>query len=342
MKTIDGRWLYYMFVAGYRNVRSHRENLNRINVFPVQDGDTGANMALTLGAVVETVKPERPYKKVISQIAETALLNARGNSGIIFSQFLYGLSAETADLKRISIEYFATSAKKAVKYVYKAVANPVEGTILTIVRTWSDFIYANRHFKDDFGQLLVDSKTTLRRSLAETPAKLEVLARNNVVDAGASAFVLFIEGMIECIQQKGIRRLVKSSASVWVPDDPTDARPVEGHVPQTVRFRYCTEAVIRNCSPPSDLSEILADYGDSVVVAGAAGTTRLHVHTNHPDRLFDRLQPYRDHCQPESRRHAKAKPDHPPTQVEDRLGDRFGMRPVGGTDRPVSDPYAAP
>jgi DegV family protein with EDD domain len=282
-----------MFVAGYRNVRGHREHLNRINVFPVRDGDTGANMALTLGAVVEAVKPELSYKLVLDQIAETALLNARGNSGIIFAQFLYGIRAETADHQRVSIEHFATSVKNAVKYVYKAVADPVEGTILTIVRTWSDFIYTNRHGRGDFGQLFLDSKTTLRQALAETTNKLEVLARNNVVDAGANAFVLFIEGVIECIQQKSIRHLVKSAAGEWIPEEIDDAIPVEGHQPQEVKLRYCTEAIIRNCTPSSDrLSAILKDYGDSVVVAGAGSTTRLHVHTNHPDLLFGKLQAY--------------------------------------------------
>jgi dihydroxyacetone kinase-like predicted kinase len=85
MREIDGRWLYYMFLAGTRKVVANQERLNRINVFPVKDGDTGANMAFTLSAVVESVKPERTYKRMLDRIAETALLNARGNSGIIYS-----------------------------------------------------------------------------------------------------------------------------------------------------------------------------------------------------------------------------------------------------------------
>ncbi len=283
MKSIDGRWLYYMFLAGYRKVHAHRKQLNRINVFPVQDGDTGANMTLTLAAVVDTVRPERPYKQVLDQIAETALLNARGNSGVIFGQFPFGISAETAEISRISIEQFAVSAKKAVRYVYEAIEKPVEGTILTIVRAWSEFLYTNRRRCDDFGQLLVDSNATLRRSLAETPTQLEVLARANVVDAGACAFVFFIEGMIECIRQKTIRHLVKSAADTWLPDELDDAVPAEGHLPQQVRFHYCTEALIRNCSlAPNRLTEILKESGDSVVVAGAASAARVHVHTNHP------------------------------------------------------------
>ena len=97
MREIDGRWLYYMFLAGTRKVVANQERLNRLNVFPVKDGDTGANMAFTLSAVARSVRPERPYKQMLDRIAETALMNARGNSGIIFAQFLFGLSNETAD-----------------------------------------------------------------------------------------------------------------------------------------------------------------------------------------------------------------------------------------------------
>jgi dihydroxyacetone kinase-like predicted kinase len=124
MREIDGRWLYYMFLAGTRKVEENQERLNRINVFPVKDGDTGANMAFTLNAVVESVRPERPYKRMLDQIAETALVNARGNSGIIFSQFLFGVSSETAERSRVSIELFADSVKNAVRYIYRQWQTP--------------------------------------------------------------------------------------------------------------------------------------------------------------------------------------------------------------------------
>jgi hypothetical protein len=293
MKTIDGRWLYYLFLAGSRKVLAHREELNRINVFPVRDGDTGANMAFTLRAVIEAVRPERPYKQVLDRMAEAAVLNARGNSGIIFAQFLHGVSTETAETSRVSIEAFAASVKQAVKHVYRAVADPVEGTLLTIVRAWTDWIYDNRRSRDDFGQLFVDSMATLRRELAETPTKLEILARANVVDAGASAFVLFIEGVIECVRKKNVRHLVASAGSDRLPEPIDDWIPVDGHAPSKITYRYCTEAVLRDCSLlPEQLAEILTDHGDSQVVAGAARATRLHIHTNHPDHLFDTLQAY--------------------------------------------------
>ena len=214
MRNIDGRWLYYMFLAGTRKVVANQERLNRINVFPVKDGDTGANMAITLSAVVDSLRPDRPYKQMLDRIAETALLNARGNSGIIFSQFLFGISTETAELSSISVGPFSASVKKAVQYIYRAVANPVEGTMLTIVSAWADFIDARRHRIDDFGQLFVDSRAILEKTVAETRFQLDVLARANVVDAGASAFACFIDGIVECIRKKDIRHLVKSTAEI--------------------------------------------------------------------------------------------------------------------------------
>ncbi|BBO71941.1 hypothetical protein DSCA_58710 [Desulfosarcina alkanivorans] len=181
IREIDGRWLYYMFLAGTRNVVADRKHLNRINVFPVKDGDTGANMAFTLGAVVASVRPERPYKQMLDRIAETALTNARGNSGMIFAQFLFGVSSETGERASVSIEPFTASVKNAVRYIYQAVADPMEGTLLTIVRAWADFIDAKQHRIDDFGQLFVESKAILEKVLAETPLQLDVLAGANVV-----------------------------------------------------------------------------------------------------------------------------------------------------------------
>ena len=115
-----------MFLAGTRKVVANQERLKQINVFPVQDGDTGANMAFTLSAVVEWIRPERPYKRMLDRIAETALLNARGNSGIIFSQFLFGVSSETAERPSVSIGPFPASIKNAVQYIYNALADPVD------------------------------------------------------------------------------------------------------------------------------------------------------------------------------------------------------------------------
>src|SRR5512137_1722151 len=118
LNEMDGRRLYYTFIAGARKVIEHQIELNRINVFPVNDGDTGTNLASTIRSVIESLHPHRSYKITADRIAEATLLNARGNSGIIFAQFFYGISVEIGDLKSVSLRQFAESIKRSVTYVY--------------------------------------------------------------------------------------------------------------------------------------------------------------------------------------------------------------------------------
>jgi DegV family protein with EDD domain len=285
MERMDGRNLYYTFIAGAKKVIEHQIELNRINVFPVNDGDTGTNLASTIRSVIESLHPDRSYKITADRIAEAILINARGNSGIIFAQFFYGLSTETGDLKSVTLKQFAESIQNSVKYVYEAVANPVEGTMLTVIKEWADYIYKTWHRFTDFNHLLVSSYEILKRSLLETKSKLEILARNNVVDAGAKGFVLFVEGIIEFIRSRNIKELILSkSETVSFPK-------IEEVITEEVTYRYCTEAIIKDSVLDNDsIKTIVKKYGDSVVIAGSEKLRRLHVHTNTPARLFDELR----------------------------------------------------
>ena len=285
MERMDGRNLYYTFIAGAKKVIENQVELNRINVFPVNDGDTGTNLASTIRSVIESIHPDRSYKITADRIAEATLINARGNSGIIFAQFFYGLSTETGDLKSVTLKQFAESIQKSVKYVYEAVANPVEGTMLTVIKEWADYIYHTWHRFSDFNHLLVSSYEILKRSLRETKFKLEILARNNVVDAGAKGFVLFVEGIIEFIRSRNVKELILSKSE-------TASFPkIEEVVAEKVTYRYCTEAIIKDSVLDNNsLKTIVKNYGDSVVIAGSQKLRRLHVHTNTPARLFDELR----------------------------------------------------
>ncbi len=284
---IDGRNLYYMFLAGANKIIENQSNLNKINVFPVPDGDTGTNMASTVRSVIDTLEPEHSYKSMADSIAESTLINARGNSGIIFAQFLYGMSCETGEFHKVSLSHFIESIKSSVKYVYKAVSNPVEGTMLTIIRTWAEFIDANKAKFSDFNQLFLKSKSILEASLAETKTQLEVLRKADVVDAGANAFFIFIQGMIELIKSKNIRSLISYDQSI------ASFEELDEQIPEDVKFRYCTEGILKDISLEHEaLSKILQQHGDSVVVAGAKKTSRIHVHTNNPALLFKELENY--------------------------------------------------
>ncbi len=285
MEIMDGRNLYYTFIAGAKKVIEHQIELNRINVFPVNDGDTGTNLASTIRSVIDSLHPNRSYKITADRIAEATLLNARGNSGIIFAQFFYGLSVEIGDLRSITLRQFAESIQRSVRYVYEAVANPVEGTMLTVIREWAEYISQTWYKFSDFNHLMVSSYEVLSKSLLETKSKLKVLARNNVVDAGAKGFVLFVEGIIEFIHSRNIKELLLSKSE-------TSSFPkIEEVIPEKPDLRYCTEAVIRNSNlDNAALKNILSKYGDSLVIAGSDKIRRLHIHTNTPAELFDELR----------------------------------------------------
>ena len=282
---IDGRRLYYTFVAGANNILANQNYLNKINVFPVNDGDTGSNMATTIQSVIESIHPHKSYKITADRIAETTMTNARGNSGIIFAQFLYGMSKETGERTSLSIPQFAESIKKSIPYMYEAVANPVEGTMLTVIRDWSEFIYKHREIITDFNQLFIRSQDCLAKSLAATKAQLLVLSNANVVDSGANAFVLFIEGIIGLIKSNNLLKLLHTKAETLVlPSN-------NNHIQKEVKFRYCTEGILKNITvDQKSLSQILQNYGDSVVIGGNEKTKHIHVHTNHPADMFQQLK----------------------------------------------------
>jgi len=283
--TLDGRNLYYTFIAGAKKVIENQVELNKINVFPVNDGDTGTNLASTIRLVIESLHPHRSYKITADRIAEATLINARGNSGIIFAQFFYGLSIEIGDFKTISLKQFAESIQGSVRYVYEAVAHPVEGTMLTVIREWANYIYESWNKFTDFNNLLLSSYEILEKSLLETKSKLKILAKNNVVDAGAKGFVLFVKGITEFINSRNVKELILAKATA------PSMLMLEESIPEKVNFRYCTEALIKNCSSDNkSLKETLEEYGDSIVIAGSDKIRRIHVHTNNPADLFDNLR----------------------------------------------------
>jgi uncharacterized protein len=285
LNEMDGRRLYYTFIAGARNVIEHQVELNKINVFPVNDGDTGTNLASTIRAVVDSLHPHRSYKITADRIAETTLVNARGNSGIIFAQFLYGMSCETGNFKTITISQFAESIKNSVRYIYDAVANPVEGTMLTVIKDWANYIYENRFRITDFNEMFISSLKVLNTSLIETKTKLAVLAKANVVDAGARGFVFFVEGITDFILNSNLKELVQVKAETGV------FEKIEESISEKPDFRFCTEALIKNMSINSkELLSTLEKFGNSIVIAGSDRMRRLHVHTDTPAELFNILR----------------------------------------------------
>lgn len=284
---IDGRSLYYAFIAGGNKILQNQAEINKINVFPVKDNDTGTNLASTIRSVMDSINPEKSYKNTIDNIAEAALVGARGNSGVIFAQFLFGISKETESKHCVTVSEFATSVKKSIPYMYEAISNPVEGTMLTVIKEWSDYIFSKQSVIKDFKRILVSSLEVLHQSLVDTTSKLKILEKSKLVDAGAKGFVFFMEGIIDFIKSNNIRKIVSLSnenISLIHSDDTSN---------EDINFRYCTEALLRDLSlNKSDIQKLLIENGDSVVVAGSDSLCRIHVHTNHPAALFNTLKNY--------------------------------------------------
>lgn len=284
---LNGKGLYYSFLAGARNILDGQGELNKINVFPVPDADTGSNMASTLRTIIESISPASSYKQTADAIAAAALVGARGNSGVIFAQFLYGMSNETRDVEEISLQAFAESVKRSVQYMYEAVANPVEGTMLSVIRDWADYIYNNHSYFDDFKKLIASSMDVARESLVSTALRMRQLTHVNVVDAGAKGFVMFLEGILEFIKTGNFRSLrsLLEIDSVVLPANSDDHG--------SLTYRYCTEALIKGESlDKNKLREIVRGFGDSMVIAGSSKTLRLHIHTDDPQKLFEELRSF--------------------------------------------------
>ena len=283
--TLNGTAFSRVLRAGALAVVREQESLNRINVFPVRDADTGANLAATLKAAAARLGSAAPEDvgAAARVAAEGALDGARGNSGAIFAQFLHGLAAAMEKHASVDVPQFAVAARRGAESAYTALADPREGTILTVLRAWAHEL-GRRETGDDFLESMHRALQAAREALANTPRQLEVLARAHVVDAGGQGFVYFLEGIVESL--RGGREVA------WAPSEaaPHGLPPFsDGHDEIDERFRFCSEALVvaRDGEEVSReaLTVAVSGLGESLVVAGGGSRLRVHLHTNEP-QLF--------------------------------------------------------
>ena len=202
IEYIDGIRLYKSIAAGLRRVVSRQEYLNKINVFPVPDGDTGTNMAYTLTSIEEGIQNNAysDIKKMSMAIADSALDGARGNSGAILAQFFVGFADGIKDVKKINTKEFSQAISHAKDYSYDALIKPREGTILSVIRSWSESLESLSEKSNDFSTMLSSGLINAQKALEDTPKQLEVLAKAGVLDAGAQGFVDMLSGIQEFIE----------------------------------------------------------------------------------------------------------------------------------------------
>lgn len=290
---LDGIGLHRALVSGIQNVISRQDYLNKINVFPVPDSDTGTNMAFTLSAVIDGTSSNihSSVGDMLEVVADSALDGARGNSGAILAQFFQGMSDGSEGVKKMTTKEFSTAIQFGAKYAHEALADPKEGTILTVL---SDF---SHHLVDkinegvsDFINLFESGMKIAKESLDNTPNQLSVLKKAGVVDAGAQGFVDMLQGIHRFIKDGNIKEPLQSKPStdniinVDTKDDVTK-----------MTYRYCTECMVKGDNiDRNHLREDLMDFGDSLVIAGTKKKAKIHIHVNEPAKVFKVCESYGD------------------------------------------------
>ena len=281
IQYLDGIRFYRSLNAGIQRVISRQDHLNKINVFPVPDSDTGTNLAYTLTTVIERIDQEvhSGIDRMTAIIADAALDGARGNSGAIFAQFLVGFSEGVGKHAYLSTRRFAKALRVARQYAYDALVEPQEGTVLTVISDWTESISKLSAQITDFKELTAHGLKRAKTALTETPGKLAVLAKAGVVDAGAQGFVDLLEGIQEFIDSGDLSKTV----SIPIPAGETSAENIN----YDTQYQFCTECTIAGDTIDRiALKEALLEHGNSIVLAGTKRKVKVHIHTNQPKTVL--------------------------------------------------------
>ena len=279
IQCIDGKKFRDMFVSGANNLQNNKDLVDKLNVFPVPDGDTGTNMSLTISyAIKELAKVQNDNVTDIGKaLSKGSLMGARGNSGVILSQIIRGIAKSVEGKENLNVIDLANAFKNGSDTAYKAVIKPIEGTILTVVRESGE--YAVSIAKEDmdmieFLELVVEKAN---ESLNKTPELLKALKEAGVVDSGGKGLVLIYEGMLSSLKGNNIE-LVEGGIS-----SDTNVSVEQNISTEDIKYQYCTEFILET-NKVDDLTvrERFMKYGDSLAVVGDEGVIKVHVHTNDP------------------------------------------------------------
>ncbi len=298
MKVIDSTKLKEMFIGGCKNLQLHKAEVDALNVFPVPDGDTGTNMSLTIASAVKEIEnAQGDCSQILIDFSRGALKGARGNSGVILSQIIKGLSRALCDEKTITTKEFASALLSARDVAYSAVTKPKEGTVLTVIRYMAENAQAvaskNSSFLTFFPALIAKGEEILK----QTPEMLPVLKKAGVVDAGGQGLIYVFEGFYKALAGIEIASPEGAEEEHKAVLPQLDTVGNDEHDLDNIKFAYCTEYFITNLKKhvtDEDIEKLrdkLMAIGDCVIVIGDINLVKVHVHTNTPNRaLYYALQ----------------------------------------------------
>jgi hypothetical protein len=279
----NGEWFRRAFLAGASWLCEKKEILNQLNVFPVPDGDTGTNMSLTLLSAVDELKymEGASLGEILEAAAHNTLMGARGCSGVIFSQLVAGFAESSQGKEHLSAQDIADGLKVGADRSYKAVTEPVEGTILTVIRESAEesVKYAKDH--QHIIELLAVALKRAKKSLKNSPKLLPILAQAGVVDSGGQGFVYMLEGIMRLLNGDEVMDTEESFSSQ------ISLGTAQARVSQVWDNPYCTEFLLEHAvADIPTIREAFVHLGEDLVVVGWNDIIRVHIHTKYPEKVL--------------------------------------------------------
>src|SRR5947209_4163528 len=295
ISVFDGQDLKKALLAGAAWLEEHREAINALNVFPVPDGDTGSNMSATMQAAMQGIvnSNETSAGAVDAKVAHSALMGARGNSGVILSQTFRGIAQSLDKKQTFGASDLADALQEAAHLAYRAVIKPVEGTILTVVRESAEAARKSAERDDDLVGLMQEVVIAARLSVARTPDLLPTLKQAGVVDSGGQGFCTILEGIWHYIRGEVVgspgARPVATSTTLASPTASPETTTKKGRVTIEEEFGYEVVFLLRGEKLDVDnIRQTIIDMGGvSTVVAGDEKMLKVHTHTPWPGKILD-------------------------------------------------------
>ncbi|WP_066635393.1 DAK2 domain-containing protein [Desulfolucanica intricata] len=284
--SFDGAEFRTMLLGSLNLLAQYKDEIDRLNIFPVPDGDTGTNMHLTLLAAVNEAQQEKSTRidTVSLAVARGALMGARGNSGVLLSQLFRGFATALEGQHKANATDLARGFTEAYKTAYRTVSNPVPGTILTVAQKTAEAMQEACRRSQDVLRVLVVSLKAAQESLKETPELLPVLKESGVVDAGAKGFCVILEGILHSLKGPEELDLLLNVVSRQKED-------YLGPLPeskQAITYKYCTEFIVKGKNIPLEkIQQELNNYGDCLMVVGDDAQAKVHLHSNHPGLVME-------------------------------------------------------
>ena len=289
IQTISGKLFYEMLVSAANSLENNKQHINDLNVFPVPDGDTGTNMGLTIGAVLN-IKPQETVSDCAAKAASAVLLSARGNSGAILALFFRGFAKAAQGCEVMDSEVLAKAFMIGKEEAYKAVMKPAEGTILTVMRRCAeDALEYKDEYVGNVGGFMAKLLETAEITLDKTPEMLPILKQACVVDAGGCGFVTILRGMLAAM----VGNPVKSNEGKVPVAQINEKADFADFNTGDIKFQYCTECIVEkyDCFFGENKAHVFYDrineLGDSIVFVDAEDIIKLHIHTNHPGLVLE-------------------------------------------------------